>query len=200
MRVGVDIDNTINDCSQSIARELDPVVGKDTEPLLKEHFWIEKAVGWTDEQVIEFFSNHAEKIHRFAHLKDNMTRYMLQGLFRRGVDLFIITNRDNERVGYDIQTCTLDWLQHHEIRRYFSSVLFTPGCKHEYCVTNDIGIDVMVEDSPERAEAFLEAGIPVVLFDYPYNRHVEHEKLYRVNDWWGAFQAIVKIQDAQGKM
>lgn len=200
MRVGVDIDNTMNDISQSIARYLDPVVGMDTESLLREHLWISTAVGWTEEEVESFFDRHAEKIHKYADMKDEYTAHMLKGLFLRSINLVVITNRNPDRTGYDIKTCTHDWLRDNKILEYFSEVHFTPSCKQEYCVRIDMPLDAMIEDNPERAITFLEAGVPVVLFDYPYNRFIEHKLVHRVTNWWEAFQAVVKIQDEMGKI
>jgi uncharacterized HAD superfamily protein len=41
-----------------------------------------------------------------------------------------------------------------------------------------------VEDHPKNAEAYAEAGIPVYLFDQPYNRRVSASKLItRVASW-----------------
>jgi uncharacterized HAD superfamily protein len=200
VRLGVDIDNTLNDISQSIARELDPLVGMDTEEKLKEHLWISKAVGWTEEQVEDFFSLRAEKIHQLASLKDEYVLSMLKGLYMRGVRFTVITNRNPKRTGYDIIHCTHDWLEREKVMPFIDDIEFVESCKHTYCKENDIHLDAMVEDNPERALAFAEGGTKVILLDFPYNRHIEHPNVHRVSDWWGVYQEVVNLQNEMGRI
>jgi len=46
----------------------------------------------------------------------------------------------------------------------------------------EYGVDVMIEDHHELA-AEISAILPVILFDYPYNRHLESDNIIRVNTW-----------------
>lgn len=199
MRIGVDVDNTLNNFSQSIARYLDPLVMKDTEQLLKEHLWISNAVGWSDEKVVDFFARYGERIHGEAGMKDKYVEIVIKGLYLRKFNMKIITNRQSERVGFDVETQTHEWLKKHKIDNFFTGVHFVKDCKHEYSVATSLNIECMVEDNLERSIPFLENGIPVVLFNHPYNHKKDgkaytHKNLHRVNNWWEAYQALVTIE------
>lgn len=194
MLIGIDIDNTLNDFSQAVAKYLDPIVGKDTEPLLKEHLWISKAVDWEDEDVVDFFGRYAERIHMEADTKDSYTTPIINGLYLRGFDMTIITNRQKERVGFDVEAQTAKWLKLHKLDLYFNDIHFVKDCKHEYHLAKKLGIECMIEDNLERSIPFVENGIPVILFNYGYNQGYEHKNLHRVDNWWEAYQKLIKLE------
>jgi uncharacterized HAD superfamily protein len=187
--VGVDIDNTINDISRSIARFLDVCLGIDTEPLLKEHFRIDKVAQWTDEQVENFFERYGRDIHSLADFKDPYTPDILKGLYLRFFNMHAITSRKEE-----LADQTKAWFSEMGILDYFKSIHFVNGSKLDYCKENALDITVMVEDDPERAQEFLDGEKTVVLFDYPYNRHLEHPNLIRVKNWWEAYQVLIDLE------
>lgn len=199
MRIGVDIDNTLNDFSQAAAKHLDPVLGYDTEQKLRRHLSFAEAFGWTDEDTEEFFSIYGKKIHEDAYLKDRYVHDILKGLFLRGFEFTVITNRDNKRAGFDVETQTHEWLKKQQIAKYIEDVHFTRGCKHEYSEARRLGIQAMIEDNLERAIPFLENGIPVILFNHEYNRTYnhqlfEHKLLHRVNTWWDVYQVAIDLE------
>jgi 5'(3')-deoxyribonucleotidase len=50
-------------------------------------------------------------------------------------------------------------------------------------VCKDIHADILLEDNAHYAQDCIDAGIPVVLFDYPYNRNLKGKNVHRVKDW-----------------
>lgn len=48
----------------------------------------------------------------------------------------------------------------------------------------------VIEDSPTTALEFAEAGYRVLLFDYAYNRHIEHPNITRVGGWAEACEVM----------
>jgi len=53
-----------------------------------------------------------------------------------------------------------------------------------------LGLDTVIEDDPEMALKCDSKGIPIILFDAPYNRDVEGERIFRVNNWEQAYWTI----------
>ena len=76
-----------------------------------------------------------------------------------GAELVAITARETDYFG---QTCV--WIDKN-LPGVFDRIVFT-GDKHAY------GLDVLIEDNPAEVGA---GDTPVVLVDYPYNRHVQPE-------------------------
>ena len=64
--------------------------------------------------------------------------------------------------------------------------------KSEIC--EEIGIDVMIEDSKDYSLACAEKGIKVILFDKPWNQKFEHENVVRVFSWDEVIEEIKKIE------
>lgn len=58
-------------------------------------------------------------------------------------------------------------------------------------------VDLMVEDHHDLAQE-LSQFIPVILFDYPYNRKVKSENIMRVSNWSEAQQWIAQLNRASG--
>lgn len=199
MRIGVDVDNTMNNFSQSVAKYLDPIIGKDSERLLQQTLHIHEAAGWEDEDTVDFFLRYGKRIHMEAPAKDKYLLATIKGLFLRGFDISVITNRQNERVGFDVETQTSEWLDAHKLTPYIDDVHFVKDCKHEYATVHKLGVGLMIEDNLERAIPFLENGIPVILFNHGYNHTHNgqlfvHKHLHRVNNWWEVYQKAIDIE------
>lgn len=73
---------------------------------------------------------------------------------------------------------TVNWLINNGIR--FSNIQLTQDKGYFADPKYILG---HFEDNPEFAMDFANAGVPVYLFDAPYNRHVSHPKIIRVKGW-----------------
>lgn len=91
------------------------------------------------------------------------------------MDVVFITNRPTEE-----HPCpaTLDWLKAHDI--LIGEVVHTRD-KAVECARLSVG--ALIEDAPHNALAVADAGIPVLLHDQPYNRHVSHPLVTRFSHW-----------------
>lgn len=130
--------------------------------------------------------------HATGSTKDEYTRDCIKGLYLRGVQMKLFMNVED----LDLETFrsgTFDWLEKEGLVHFFTGLHITAFKKQEYCMIHQIPMGIMVEDDAEEAEAFLKAGIHVVLFDTEENRHLEHKRLSRVTNWWEAFLSIVEI-------
>ena len=59
-------------------------------------------------------------------------------------------------------------------------IYFEDGCKLDRIVK--LGADLIIEDSPSSLK-YAEEGFRVLLFDRKWNRDVEHENIYRCENW-----------------
>lgn len=84
------------------------------------------------------------------------------------------------------------------IRRYgfsFEDICFcaeerSPEDKLAGC--RQYGVDLMIDDKPEVALHLADNGVPVLLFDAPYNQGVSHENITRVYNWKEIGQVIAE--------
>jgi len=96
--------------------------------------------------------------------------------------LFIVTARHEE-----IKEETLGWVDKH-FPKMFEAVHFTNHFygnkkrgKGEVCV--ELGIEIFVDDSINNAKDITNFGIPVLLFDTPWNQTEVNEPINRVYSW-----------------
>ncbi len=66
--------------------------------------------------------------------------------------------------------------------------------KADVCAKHDM--QVLIEDAPPHALGVAERGIPVLLFDRPWNQGVAHSNITRVNSWLEIEEEIKKISEA----
>lgn len=105
-------------------------------------------------------------------------------------ELVIISNR--KTAGHEP---TRAWLRKN-FANSFGEVFFTETerngdtrpSKAEICTR--IGADVLIEDEVKEVQACQQAGVPVVMFDTQYNRHIDGQGVVRVRSWSEALGAI----------
>lgn len=65
------------------------------------------------------------------------------------------------------------------------------GNNHEKIqIANKLKCDYFIEDDPKNAKIISQAGFKVILLDNNYNKKVDGDKIYRVNNWAEAVQII----------
>ncbi|MBI4155789.1 MAG: hypothetical protein HY507_00980 [Candidatus Zambryskibacteria bacterium] len=82
---------------------------------------------------------------------------------------------------------TFEWLDKY-FPNSFAKVIFTrphydPNKRKKSEVCKELGIEVFIEDAPHNAEDVASAGIPVLLFDWPWNQVPLPERVTRVFSW-----------------
>ena len=94
-------------------------------------------------------------------------------LARRGHRLFYVTSRAER-----LRSCTGRWLGANSFP--IGELLIAPGSK--VGIAWELKLDLFVEDSARNALELAEV-CPVYLFDYPWNREVNHPNITRVSGW-----------------
>jgi 5'-nucleotidase len=171
--LGVDLDGVCGRHTEAfrsiVARELN--VEEETLPL--ERSW--------DFHEWGFAEGDFERLHRLAVLEHRMFRDMevmagcaetLWRLSDAGVWIRIVTHRLYVNWGHAIALAdTADWLDRSKIP--YRDICFL-GAKPE------VQADAYIDDGPDNIISLDAAGNDVIIFDQPYNRHVEG---VRAADW-----------------
>jgi len=73
---------------------------------------------------------------------------------------------------------TIEWLNSHKIN--YHHISFTENKLGE---CQKLNVDVLIDDAPHYAEEFVLSNKPVILYEQPYNLHINHKLVYRARDW-----------------
>lgn len=171
--LGVDLDGVCGDHTGIFRRIVADELGVSIEDLPLQRSWSFVEWGLTD---AEF-----ERLHELAVVEHRMFRDMdvidgvAEALWRlsdEGVWIRIISHRLYVNWGHATAAGdTAAWLD--EARIPYRDLCFI-GAK------SDIGADVYIEDGPHNIEAFQRDGRDVIIFDQPYNAHLDGP---RARDW-----------------
>lgn len=171
--LGVDLDGVCGDHTGIFRRIVAAELGVSLEDLPLQRSWSFVEWGLTD---AEF-----ERLHELAVVEHRMFRDMdvidgvAEALWRlsdEGVWIRIISHRLYVNWGHATAAGdTAAWLD--QARIPYRDLCFI-GAK------SDIGADVYVEDGPHNIEAFQRDGRDVIIFDQPYNAHLDGP---RARDW-----------------
>ncbi|HWI66669.1 MAG TPA: hypothetical protein VNT75_33060 [Symbiobacteriaceae bacterium] len=99
----------------------------------------------------------------------------IERLRREGHELVVITARSQS-----VRRLTEAWLEYYGIG--VDRLHFLEGAGKAATARAE-QIDMLVEDTPKHALAVAEAGIPVLLFGAPYNRHLRHPLIHVCEGW-----------------
>jgi uncharacterized HAD superfamily protein len=158
-------------------------------------YYLEGALGWPSELVEEFFDIYLENIYREVWPKEQVTE-IIQRL-QKDHRIVLITSRNYRFAG--IEEVTREWLKKHDIA-YDELVLnATPDMYHfsKVAVCMQHKVNIMIEDHHDLAQE-LSSFIPVILFDYPYNKKVESDNIFRVTNWAEAYDWVEKLTQVPG--
>jgi 5'-nucleotidase len=174
--LGVDLDGVCGDYTAAFRAVVAAERGIDPADLPDDRGW--DFAEWGVAELGGF-----EHVHRTAVLEHRMFRDMpvvpgaAEALWRlsdAGVWIRIITHRLYVNWGHAVAVAdTVEWLDRHAIP--YRDICFL-GRKPE------VEADCYVDDSPDNIEALREAGNQVIVFDQPYNAHVEGPRASTWND------------------
>lgn len=164
--LGVDIDNVLADYTGGLRRVVaqDRAVPPATLPTPTRWNYDEWGL---DEDSFHEFHRKAVTEHRMFRDLDPIPggARVLQRLSEQGVRIRIITHRlylsgTHEVVASD----TVEWLEKHDIPYWDLCMVAKKG---------DVGCDLYIDDAPHNVQALRDIGRKVIVFDWPYNRHLD---------------------------
>jgi len=197
MRIGVDLDDVIAVCAVPYLRRF----AQEYKVELPD----EKEIGWHLLREMDDKVSPGERDRFRIKLYDGtffseLEMYedcpiVLERLVQQGHEIFFITARAERR-----RMVTETWLREKRILDYAKAVHLKPhgefnpdyprgrydaegSAQYKTRLAQELRIDVFCEDDTLISRSLAEAGIRVVLFDHPWNREVEHERVTRVSGW-----------------
>lgn len=193
MRIGVDVDEVLGDNLRVML------------PWMKEHYGV--SVAWRDMWSYKFYeswdetpSEAREQIDAFIESHAFATMPPVKGsqeavhrLANNGHELFVVTSRPRFLDGV-----TEDWLHTH-FGDVFEDTLYTDmhGFGEEtpkHVLAQRHGLDVHLDDNAEYACHVSEVGVPVVLFNKPWNALDDTRwNTYRADSWGSALHVLQRL-------
>jgi uncharacterized HAD superfamily protein len=189
MIIGIDIDNTITYTTEMIMHYAEIFGQKHGLNTVNNPngYYLEEALGWSSEAVVEFFDTYLASIYREVKPKEQAREIIEQ--LQKQHQIMLITSRNYQYPG--VEDVTREWLKEYGIP--YDKLILNPSSNMHYfdklavCMQN--GVNLMIEDHHDLAQELSEF-MPVILFDYPYNKHVKSENIFRVGNWREAYQWI----------
>jgi 5'-nucleotidase len=186
--LGVDLDGVCADHTAAFREVVAAELSVDPATLGPQQAWDYHAWGVDDEAFL--------RIHKKAVLEYRMFRTMppiagvaeaLWNLSDAGVWIRLITHRLYTNWGHQVAVSdTVAWLDEHGIPY------------RDLCMLGDkpqVEAGAYIEDAPHNVEALRGTGNPVVVFDQPYNRHLDG---LRARTWAEAEQIVLDLVAASG--
>ncbi|MFP5308747.1 MAG: 5' nucleotidase, NT5C type [Actinomycetes bacterium] len=165
--LGVDVDNVLADYTGGLRRIVAEELGRDPAEL-------PDPPRWGHYEDWGFTADDFDRWHRHAVVERRMFRHLdpmpgaadvLRRLSDRGVRIRIVTHRLYVSGTHSIAASdTVDWLDEHEIPYWDLCMVAKKG---------DVGCDLYVDDAPHNVEALRDIGRRTIVYDWPYNRHLD---------------------------
>lgn len=187
MKVGIDVDNVLAATHECLIKKLN-----------FEHFSLKLNIeDWKSYYFWDAFNISKVKAEEMLHqvISDSFLlgipaipvgRYVLE---RYSFEKHFITSRPVSQT-----EATMEWLMKNQIKYSAKNLHFVgSGSKLEREISSEhlrkaylarqLGLHCFIEDCGEIALEVAKLGIPVILFNYPWNEHVSHPNIFRVGHW-----------------
>lgn len=193
MIIGIDIDNTITHTTEMImhyAGVFGEERGINTIPDPR-YYYLEDVMGWDPESASDFLSQYLGRIYREMRPKDGAIEVIRR--LKKRHQIILITSR-NRRFP-QVEEITASWLARNGLT-YDRLILNTTSNMHYFsklAVCRENRVELMIEDHHDLVSE-ISPFIPVMMFDYPYNRHLNSENIIRVKHWDQVHEWVLALQ------
>lgn len=191
MRIGIDLDDTITKTDEILFKYA-KMYNEEEKILFKinrgEWDW-NKAFGWNEENIKEFFSKYLKSIYEEAEIKEN-AKERINKLKDDGNEIIIITARDTKSLKEVHDVCK-DWLINNKIN--VDKIVVDGEDKAQKCLENKI--DIFIDDNICNCEnVYNNLKIPVLLMNSRYNKEYQNPNIKRVYNWNEIYNEICKYK------
>lgn len=193
MIVGLDIDGVLADSVPAFLQLLNSVYDRHWTPDDITCYRFEDALGLTPDQMTFFWKLFARQ-GRWGKIKP--CRGAIEFTLRLAKKHAIVCITGRPRHYVEIETRA--WLRQHHFA--FDDLLFLGNGNNKLETSREAGyrLDVLVEDSYEYGRPLADAGVKLLLMDYPWNRNVEpHPNIVRVHSLNEAYKLIQALDAAK---
>lgn len=175
-RFGIDIDGTVT-CPTSLLPHINKAFSCNLVLDDIKEYDLTKAFPVSHEEFFEWFRNAEAEIYATspiqAHAKGVLSKW------KKEHELYFISAR-----GQNVRDVTLNWFLEQELLYDHIELI---GSHDKIKTAKNYNIDVFFEDKHDNAVGITEElGIPVLLFNTPYNQQPVPKGVIRVNTWLDA--------------
>lgn len=175
MKIGIDIDNVLSNFNDILLNDyLEHDKTLNNNGIIHKDEYIRKMFDWDVSYEQEYYKNNIERLASFFTPIEDSSKY-INILKNTGNEIYIISGRDNGEYS-DPHNMTINWLKKYNIP--YDRLILTNAYKHQEKadICNELGIDIMIDDSINVCTKCSENNIECILFETPYNK-----KEYRFN-------------------
>lgn len=183
MRIGIDIDDTITDSFVYVLEKIAKDYNKDYNELLAKNLnWDDIYRGFEDlPPLMDYvFSNYHIWIPEFKIKEDAIET--MQKLMDDGHEIILVTARSHALPGQNVKYVEDNHIPYTKLHE-------AAGNKVEIALEEKL--DLLIDDSINNCTVCKDAGIPVLLYDNPYNRHCN--TLDRVCSWKEVYEVVTNM-------
>ncbi|MCH5583638.1 hypothetical protein MK805_01460 [Shimazuella sp. AN120528] len=188
LRFGIDIDGTIKDTHRAAVEIYNKEFGKAVLIEDVPDFYLDKPFGLTPQEGRKTWRRLEEKIYTLGLPLPHASE-VLNNLVKEGHEVYFITARPGME---KIRRVTKVWLKKHNFPYNGSNLHMNSINKAK--VAKKLGIDLFFEDAEEHLNKLVSGGIPTIVVDACYNRHL-HPNLPRITDWRDVYEIVEKLQE-----
>lgn len=196
MRIGIDIDNTITHTRESIidyAVKFNGASNIDADVIPK-GYTMEECFGWDEELTHCFFDTYLTTIYENVLPKADAIDVI--NYLNQDNSIFLITARN--KFYPRIEEITLNWLRKQGLQ--YDELIMNSTDNMHHCsklgLCMQYELDLMIEDHHDISLEICR-HIPVLMFDYPYNAHINDKNITRVSNWLEVRDIIDKISQTR---
>lgn len=180
MRIGLDIDNVLNDFDRKVLTEYKKFTNNKTLKYAD--------IDWRSEEISTFLNNNMEEISLKLPLRRN-TKYYMDKLLEDGHELILITHRVYPHYNNPYEVTT-KWLEKHKIN-YSKLVMSKNSNKSEEC--KKYSIDIMIDDRVSQCEKMIDDGINCYVMLTKYNRS-KAKKMKSFSSWKNLYEGLTSYE------
>jgi len=138
--------------------------------------------GWSREERDQVFNQYGIDIHWNSSPYPNAVE-VLEYLYNKHKISFI-----SARPMF-CKDITIQWLKYHNINYHN---LFLTEEKLAKC--HELNVDILIDDAPHYAEEFVLFNKPYILYDQPYNHHINHDLVLRAHNWTDVKKCVESLK------
>lgn len=197
MNIGIDLDGVLTNYRQFAIEQGQKYCEENNKGKLKnqEAYYMKNMYNWDEDTDYDFWIKniftYATESPVIQGASENIKK-----LKADGHTIFIITARkfatpdDNcgQEIKEKMKKTVKEWLAKNDI--VYDYIIFSTEDKSKYIIENNI--DIMVEDSPNNLRN-LSKLTKMICVDWPYNKDVESDNIYRCYNWNEIYDKIFEI-------
>ena len=190
MNVGIDIDGVLADSVPSFLALLNLMFGRQWTPADIVTYRFEDALHISEDDAVHFWKLFARQ-GGWSRIRPIKGAVEFTTRLAKKHAIILVTGRPRHYVEIE----TKAWLRQHKIA--YDELIFVGNDEDKLQASRGAGfrLDLLIEDSYEYGKPLADAGIPVLLIDYPWNRNIPaHPHIRRIRSLADAPKIILEIE------